>query len=113
MTGCCGRTALMSRHRGMTDMGVYRADRRAGVENAFMTTPWMRRAVLAAMDFVCWGLALCVILGVRLDFTITQLEWVSVMRYGITAGVLMVGLGYLTKFYRGRFLVGSFDEALG
>lgn len=81
--------------------------------SALFATAWLRRAVLAAMDFVCWGLALCVILGVRLDFTITQVEWTSVVRYGLTAGVLMILLGYVTKFYRGRFLVGSFDEALG
>ena len=53
------------------------------------------------------------IVGVRLDFTITDVQWDSVIRYGLTVGALMVGIGYATKFYRGRFLVGSFDEALG
>ena len=27
--------------------------------------------------------------------------------------MLLIGLGYAIKFYRGRYLVGSFDEALG
>src|SRR4051794_1926504 len=82
-------------------------------EALLSTTPWLRRAALAAMDVASWALALGVIVGVRLDFTITTVEWASVVRYGLTVGVLMVGLGYATKFYRGRFLVGSFDEALG
>jgi FlaA1/EpsC-like NDP-sugar epimerase len=76
-------------------------------------TPWLRRAALAALDVASWALALAVIVGVRLDFSITDVQWASIVRYGLTAGALMVGLGYVTKFYRGRFLVGSFDEALG
>jgi len=79
----------------------------------FLTTPWLRRAALAAVDVACWAMALALILGVRLDFAITDVQWASVVRYGLTAGALMVALGYATKFYRGRFLVGSFDEALG
>lgn len=78
-----------------------------------LAIPWLRRAALAAMDVASWGLALAVIVGVRLDFSITDVQWASIVRYGLTAGVLMVGIGYATKFYRGRFLVGSFDEALG
>src|SRR6478735_2404892 len=76
-------------------------------------TPWVRRAALAAMDVVGWTIAVAMIVGVRLDFTITDVQWESVVRYLVTVAVLTVGLGYATKFYRGRFLVGSFDEALG
>lgn len=76
-------------------------------------TPWIRRLALAAMDVVCWTIAVAMIVGVRLDFTITDVQWASVVRYLVTVGALMVVLGYVTKFYRGRFLVGSFDEALG
>ena len=35
------------------------------------------------------------------------------LRYWLLSWALLVGLGYATKFYRGRFLVGSFDEAFG
>lgn len=76
-------------------------------------TPWVRRAALAAMDVVSWTFALAMIIGVRLDFTITDVQWASVVRYLLVVAVLTVALGYATKFYRGRFLVGSFDEALG
>lgn len=94
-------------------MNVRNADQRSGLGAMMLGTPWLRRAALAALDVASWALALAVIVGVRLDFTITNVQWDSIVRYGLTAGVLMVALGYTTKFYRGRFLVGSFDEALG
>lgn len=76
-------------------------------------TAWVRRAALAAMDVVAWVIAVAMVVGVRLDFTITDVQWAGVVRYMVTVGVLTIALGYATKFYRGRFLVGSFDEALG
>jgi FlaA1/EpsC-like NDP-sugar epimerase len=94
-------------------MSVRRADQRDGLGVTIFTTPWIRRAGLAVMDLASWAVAVAVIVGVRLDFTITDVQWTSIVRYGLTAGVLMVLIGYTTKFYRGRFLVGSFDEALG
>lgn len=78
-----------------------------------LSTPWLRRATLAAGDVISWTFGLGVILGVRLDFTITEVETQSVIRYWVTGAALLVAIGYATKFYRGRFIVGSFDEALG
>lgn len=87
--------------------------RRSGGTGWIPATAWVRRAALAAMDVASWTLALAMIIGVRLDFTITDVQWASVVRYLLVVAVLTVVLGYATKFYRGRFLVGSFDEALG
>jgi FlaA1/EpsC-like NDP-sugar epimerase len=86
---------------------------REGLRASVLSTPWVRRAALVALDLTSWTLALAVIIGVRLDFTITSVQWASVLRYWVTVCVLLVAIGYATKFYRGRFLVGSFDEALG
>src|SRR4051812_8587316 len=88
-------------------------EQRDGRGVSIVTTPWLRRAALAAVDVTSWSLALAIIIGVRLDFTITDVEWQSVLRYWVTGGVLLILIGYATKFYRGRFIVGSFDEALG
>jgi len=51
-------------------------------------TPWVRRAALAAMDVIGWAIAVGLIVGVRLDFTITEVQWASVVRYLVTVGVL-------------------------
>lgn len=76
-------------------------------------TAWVRRGALAGLDVMAWTLALGLIIGIRLDFAITEVESASVIRYWIVVGILLLATGYASKFYRGRFLVGSFDEALG
>jgi FlaA1/EpsC-like NDP-sugar epimerase len=72
-----------------------------------------RRSALALWDFLCWTLAGALVIGVRLDFRLPELLWESVVWYWIVTAALLVCLGYATKFYRGRYLVGSFDEAFG
>ena len=62
---------------------------------------------------VSWALALALVVAVRYNFTVTDIQSTSIVQYWVTVCVLLVAIGYLTKFYRGRFLVGSFDEALG
>ena len=68
-----------------------------------------RRGTLALWD-ACWTFATAVVLGVRLDFTVSDIQWRSTLRYLVISMVALVAFGYLTKFYRGRFRVGSFDE---
>jgi FlaA1/EpsC-like NDP-sugar epimerase len=75
--------------------------------------PHLRRAALALWDVLSWTFGTAVVLGFRHDFRITEVQWESVLGYWVLTATLMVALGYATKFYRGRFLVGSFDEAIG
>lgn len=77
-------------------------------DNAFA-----RRSALALWDFLSWTLAGALIIGVRLDFRLPELLWQSVVWYWIATAALLVCLGYATKFYRGRYIVGSFDEVFG
>lgn len=72
-----------------------------------------RRGALALWDVGSWALAAALVIGVRHDFRLTEVQWDSVIAYWLLASTLLVGLGYATKFYRGRYLVGSFDEAFG
>jgi len=72
-----------------------------------------RRGVLALWDVASWGLATALVIGVRHDFALSDVLWDSVIVYWLLASTLLLGLGYATKFYRGRYLVGSFDEAFG
>jgi FlaA1/EpsC-like NDP-sugar epimerase len=73
----------------------------------------VRRGALAAWDIVCWTLGAAFVIGLRYSFTISEVQWEAVLRYLVISWLLLVVLGVVTKFYRGRFLVGSFDEALG
>lgn len=82
-------------------------------QRALLTNPLARRGVLALWDAGCWAMATAVVLGVRLDFAVNDIQWRSILRYLLIAMLLLVVVGYLTKFYRGRFRVGSFDEVAG
>ncbi len=76
-------------------------------------SPLARRGTLAVWDAGCWAFATAVILGVRLDFAVTEIQWRSTWRYLAITMIVLVLFGYATKFYRGRFRVGSFDEVTG
>lgn len=78
-----------------------------------LTSSVARRGTLALWDAGCWALATAVVLGVRLDFTVSDIQWRSTLRYLVISMLVLVAFGYLTKFYRGRFRVGSFDEVTG
>lgn len=73
----------------------------------------VRRGALALWDVLGWALAGGLVIGVRHDFHLSEVLWESVVWYWLGASVLLVVLGYATKFYRGRYLVGSFDEVFG
>ncbi|KAE8765248.1 polysaccharide biosynthesis protein [Georgenia thermotolerans] len=75
--------------------------------------PATRRAALAAWDVLCWLVAAVLATGARYDFAISEVQWTSVLTFvGVTAA-LQVVVGYASKMYRGRYRVGTFDEALG
>ena len=78
-----------------------------------LSNRWVRRGALAAWDILSWTLGAAVVIGLRYSFTITEVQWEAVLRHLVISWLLLVVVGFLTKFYRGRFLVGSFDEALG
>lgn len=79
----------------------------------FWDRSFTRRGTLAMYDAGCWAFATAVVLGVRLDFAVSDIQWRSTLRYVAIAMVVLIAFGYLTKFYRGRFRVGSFDEVTG
>ena len=82
-------------------------------QRQILANPLARRGTLALWDAACWALATAVVLGVRLDFTVSDIQWRSTLRYLVISMVMLVAVGYVTKFYRGRFRVGSFDEVTG
>lgn len=83
------------------------------VARPLMERSLARRGTLALWDALCWTFATTVVLGVRLDFSVSDIQWRSTLRYLVISMVVLVVFGYLTKFYRGRFRVGSFDEVTG
>ena len=58
-------------------------------------------------------LAALLIIGLRHDFQMGDVQWNSVTTYVVTAIAFTIGIGYLSRLYRGLFRVGSFSEMLG
>jgi FlaA1/EpsC-like NDP-sugar epimerase len=85
------------------------AQRRSGLRDNALA----RRGTLALWDAFCWCSATAVVLGVRLNWDVSAIQGRSTLRYLVVSILALVAFGYLTKFYRGRFRVGSFDEVTG
>lgn len=71
-----------------------------------------QRASLAGWDVLSWLLATTFFVGARWNFELFASDWRFVGTYAAAAVVLQVVGGYVTKLYRGRHHVGSFDEVL-
>lgn len=75
--------------------------------------PHARRALLALWDVFSWTVGAAIVIGFRHDFRIPEVSWESTLKYLVLSGVLILVIGYSSHFYRGRYIVGSFDEAVG
>lgn len=71
----------------------------------------VRRGLLVVWDCLSWVVALLGFVAVRYDFALTNPQWTWALIYVGIAIVLLVTVGMITKLYRGRSRVGSFDEA--
>lgn len=71
-----------------------------------------QRASLAAWDVVCWLLATALFVGARYNFSLYASDVRFMLVYIAAAIVMQLAGGYITKIYRGRHHVGSFEEAL-
>ncbi len=70
-----------------------------------------QRVVLTSWDVACWGLALLVLMIGRYNFRFPEpSQWRLALMYLVGAIVLQVVIGVLTKLYRGRHEIASFEE---
>ena len=73
----------------------------------------LMRAGLAAWDMGSWALATTFMVAERYNFHIlTSAERTVIYQYAVVAMLLQLVIGFITKLYRGRHTVGSFDEAV-
>ena len=71
-----------------------------------------QRASLAVWDVICWLSATVLFIGARWNFVLIAQDWQYVLVYVTGAVTMQLIGGYVTKIYRGRHHVGSFEEAL-
>lgn len=70
------------------------------------------RVGLALWDALSWAMAAVALVFARYSFNLSQGYAKVVIAYAVAAIVAQVVLGYLTKLYRGRHSVASFEEAV-
>ena len=69
------------------------------------------RTGLALWDSLSWLIAILALVIARYSFSLEGEEFTFVLQYAVGAVVLQLAVGYLTKLYRGRHSVASFEEA--
>lgn len=75
---------------------------------------WLRKRVAqAAWDALSWVLAIPIAVMLRYDFTLPPNTMRLAFIVGASCAVLQVLLGIAFHLYRGRYVVGSFDEVFG
>lgn len=78
---------------------------------AHYTRVRLQRASLALWDALCWAFAAFALVIARYSFNLSS-EYVRlVLIYGGIAILLQLSVGFLTKLYRGRHGIASFEEA--
>lgn len=71
-----------------------------------------KRAVVVVWDFGAWLVAVPIALSLRFDLGEIDLVASEMVGLGFALGLLQVGIGSLTQVYRGRYRVGSAEEAV-
>ncbi len=70
------------------------------------------RTGLAVWDGLCWVLAAVALVVARYSFALTGPEARFVFQYAAAALVLQIAIGVISKLYRGRHSVASFEESV-
>lgn len=70
------------------------------------------RAAFALWDALCWGMAAFALVVARYNFDLSSEQVQFVMLYTLAAMAAQVVIGFITKMYRGRYGVATFEEAV-
>ncbi len=76
------------------------------------TRTGLLRTGLAAWDALSWAIAAIALVIARYSLSLTNADTQVVLWYAVAAIALQIGIGLVTKLYRGRHRVASFEEAL-
>lgn len=77
----------------------------------YMST-WARRIILALADISCWVVAVIAIVAIRFDFNLNAKDRMAVLLFTVVVVGFQIGMGILTKQYRNRYWIGSFEEVV-
>ena len=73
---------------------------------------WLRRLLLLLTDSVSWILAVVIISWLRFDFQLNSVDRAAIITFVVVAIVFQIAVGLLTKHYRNRYWIASFEEVI-
>jgi len=76
------------------------------------TRAGLLRVGLALWDGLCWAMAVMALVIARYSFNLRGEEAHFVLQYATVAIVAQVVVGFVTKLYRGRHTIASFEESV-
>ena len=79
---------------------------------AISTRAGLLRVGLALWDGLCWAMAVMALVIARYSFNLRGEEAHFVLQYAVLAIVAQVVVGFVTKLYRGRHTIASFEESV-
>lgn len=77
----------------------------------FLNT-WARRSILMISDIFCWVIAAAAITALRFNFYLSDIDETAIITFVTVAIVIQVIVGLLTKQYRNRYILASFEEVV-
>lgn len=82
----------------------------AVVSDASIAQRQRRRVFAAVVDAIAWGTGVLLAVALRFEFSMPLDGWLATTALAAVAAAVHIGIGYVTKLYRGRHPYGSFDE---
>jgi FlaA1/EpsC-like NDP-sugar epimerase len=79
---------------------------------AISTRAGLLRVGLALWDGLCWAMAVVALVTARYSLNLRGEEAHFVLQYAVLAIIAQVVVGFVTKLYRGRHTIASFEESV-
>jgi FlaA1/EpsC-like NDP-sugar epimerase len=99
----------------MLEIRIFRTTRAQGVGGIILRQSYWRgrRIAQATWDAISWAIAVPTAVFLRYDFSIPNRLIILAFFSGVMAAILYLIAGSFLHHYRGRYVVGTFDEVLG
>lgn len=73
---------------------------------------WLRRGILLATDIFSWIIAVAVISWIRFNFVLSDLDSCAIVTFVLIAIFVQISVGLVSKHYRNRYWIASFEEVV-
>ena len=77
-----------------------------------LISTWLRRSIVVCVDVMSWAIAVAAVTWLRFDFTLSAGDIAGVLAFALTAIVVQVIAGFISRHYLNRYWLASFEEVV-